>query len=190
MLRAVLIVAALVFAFQAIRVRRLLTSTLWLAGLSAIVSIIFYMLGARQVAVIELSIGAGLVTVLFVFAISVAGDDEVVPRSLIPMALAAGLPILAVVGLGFFAVTLNPASPAGAATEPTFTIALWDSRGLDVLVQMVLIFAGVLGLLGLLAEAKAPLQGSVAEAIMAQRDRDLLAVSQRAHDTEKEREIV
>jgi hypothetical protein len=66
---------------------------------------------------------------------------------------------------------------------------LWQQRGLDVLAQIVLIFAGVLGLLGLLAEARAPLDRSVAEAVMAQRDRDLLAVEQRAHDKEKEREI-
>jgi len=187
MLRAALIAAALVFAIQAIRDKRLLTSTLWLAGLSAIVSIIFYTLGARQVAVIELSIGAGLVTVLFVFAISVAGDEPLSARPLLPAALAWGLPILSVVMLGWFAVTLSPV-PVPAAEQP-FTAMLWQQRGLDVLVQIVLIFAGVLGLLGLLAEAKAPLDRSVAEAVMAQRDRDLLAVEQRAHDKEKEREI-
>ena len=189
MLRAALIAAALVFAIQAIRDKRLLTSTLWLAGLSAIVSIVFYMLGAQQVAVIELSIGAGLVTVLFVFAISVAGDEPIDTRPVEPTVLAWGLPILSVGLLGWLAVSLSPA-PAAAASEQAFTAMLWQQRGLDVLVQVVLIFAGVLGLLGLLAEVKAPLQGSVAEAVMAQRDRDLLAVGQRAHDKEKEREIV
>jgi Tfp pilus assembly protein PilV len=58
-----------------------------------------------------------------------------------------------------------------------------------VLAQVVLIFAGVLGLLGLLAEAKAPLEKSMAEAIIAQRNQDLLAIQQRVYDSEKERHI-
>jgi Tfp pilus assembly protein PilV len=50
---------------------------------------------------------------------------------------------------------------------------MWQARGLDVLVQMVLIFAGVLGLLGLLAESAAPLDHAVAKAVAAGRERDL-----------------
>ena len=53
---------------------------------------------------------------------------------------------------------------------------LWHQRGLDVLVQVVLIFSGVLGLLGLLAEVKPPLAGSAAEEISAERDRELQAM--------------
>jgi hypothetical protein len=48
----------------------------------------------------------------------------------------------------------------------------------------------VLGLLGLLAEAKAPLEKSVAEAIMAERDRELAEMQQRVHDVHREKEIV
>ncbi len=65
----------LICAFMAFRTPRLLISALWLAGCSAILSILLYLMGAYQVAVIELSVGAGLVTVLFVFAISIAGDE-------------------------------------------------------------------------------------------------------------------
>jgi len=52
---------------QAIRAKRLLAAALWLAGVSAAVATLMYSLGAYEVAVIELSVGAGLVTVLFVF---------------------------------------------------------------------------------------------------------------------------
>jgi hypothetical protein len=41
------------------------------------------------------------------------------------------------------------------------------------MVQVVLIFSGVLGLLGLLAEAKAPLEGSIAQEVAAHRDREM-----------------
>lgn len=44
---------------------------------------------------------------------------------------------------------------------------------MDVLVQIVLIFSGVLGLLGLLAEAKAPLKYPVAEEVAAKREQEL-----------------
>lgn len=183
-----LLIIAIIFAIQALRVTQLLRSTLWLAGLSAIVSIIFYMAGARQLAVIELSIGAGLVTVLFVFAISLAGDEPIPGKPLVPAVLAWALPIAAVALLGWLALSLSPT--VATAAEPSFTVALWQQRGLDVLVQVVLIFAGVLGLIGLLAEAKAPLDETMARAVMAERDRDLLAIQQRVYDQEKERDIV
>ena len=86
MLFGSLIIVILIFAVQAIRTKQLITSALWLAGVSALCSVLFFLFGAQLVAVIELSVGAGLVTVLFVFAISVAGDDAlnatpVPPRS-------------------------------------------------------------------------------------------------------------
>ena len=74
MSQLILIILSVIFAVQAIRAYRLLNSALWLAGVSALVSLIFYLMSATQVAVIELSVGAGLVTILFVFAISIAGS--------------------------------------------------------------------------------------------------------------------
>jgi len=72
MIYALLIAFTVLFAFLAIRAKRLIASALWLAVVSALLAVIFYSMGAQLVAVIELSIGAGLVTVLFVFAISIA----------------------------------------------------------------------------------------------------------------------
>jgi len=54
-------------AILAIRTKRLLISAIWLAVASALTAVMIYLLGAPQIAVIELSVGAGLVTVLFVF---------------------------------------------------------------------------------------------------------------------------
>ena len=67
---------ALVCAALAISAKRLLVSAIWLAGCSALVALLMYLLGAPEIAVIELSVGAGLVTVLFVFAINIAGDES------------------------------------------------------------------------------------------------------------------
>lgn len=195
-----LILAALVFAIQAIRAERLLFSAVWLAGVSALLALIFYQLGAHQVAVIELSVGAGLVTVLFVFAIGISGEDTIQLKPLIPKPLAWGLIILAVVLLGWLIlpsaqetadVQQNPSSiveisPSTVTTEEPVQTIIWEQRGLDVLVQVVLIFSGVLGLLGLLAESKGPLQKPVAEEVAAIRERELLALEEQVLQQEKE----
>lgn len=148
----ILIAGATICAFLAMRARQLIESALWLAGTSALVSIGLYALGAQTAAVIELSVGAGLVTVLFVFAISIAGDDALHERAFIPNWLAVAL-VLAFVGL--FAYMLLPMDTADAiASEATFATVVWDNRALDLLLQLVLIFAGVLCLLGLLVDEK------------------------------------
>jgi len=143
-------IAAVLCAFQALRTRQLLAAALWLACTSAIVAGLLYALGAHEVAVIELSVGAGLVTVLFVFGITIAGEETQEMRSLVPWALAGGL-ALALIGLvGWFVLPVPEASTAVA--EPSFSVMLWENRGLDMLVQIGLIFAGVMGILGILAE--------------------------------------
>jgi NADH:ubiquinone oxidoreductase subunit 6 (subunit J) len=147
-----LVAGIVVCAAMAIRAARLLTSALWLAGVSVITALTLYLIGAREVAVIELSVGAGLVTVLFVFAIAIAGEDAMHARPLIPRPLAWLLIVIAFTLLGFL---ILPASESrDSYSDATFTIVFWQARALDVLVQIALIFAGVLGVLGLLAEPK------------------------------------
>ncbi len=75
---------ALGCAIMAIIAKKLLSSAIWLAGTSALVALLIYLLGAPEVAVIELSVGAGLVTVLFVFAINIAGDEPIKLRAIPP----------------------------------------------------------------------------------------------------------
>ncbi len=153
MVELLLVIAAAACAIQAIRAERLLNAALWLAGASAFIAMIFYSMGAREVAIIELSVGAGLVTVLFVFAISVAGDESMEGRPAVPGALAAMLAGLCVIGLVWLLRDL--ATPT--ATSPnadTLTTVLWQERALDVLAQVALIFTGVIGMLGLLAEPR------------------------------------
>ena len=149
-LTALLMLGATLCAFQALRTKQLLSAALWLAGTSAFVACVLYMLGAYEVAVIELSVGAGLVTVLFVFGISIAGEDAMGNPSLIPWTIAGGL---ALVTMGLVAwLTLPAGDPVVTVSEPSFSVMLWEQRGLDMLVQIGLIFAGVLGILGILAD--------------------------------------
>jgi uncharacterized MnhB-related membrane protein len=149
-----LMATAIFCAFQAICARRLLVSALWLAAVSALVAIALYRLGAPEVAVIELSVGAGLVTILFVFAITIAGDEVMSLPEVIPRLLRWLLLVGIVAALGWFIRPVEQAAVLG--DEAPFTAVLWQARGLDVLVQIGLIFAGVMGILGLLSEQRVP----------------------------------
>jgi NADH:ubiquinone oxidoreductase subunit 6 (subunit J) len=177
MLSLLLIVVAVVFAFQAIRARGLIASALWLAGVSALTALVLYLYGAHQLAVIELSVGTGLVTVLFVLAINIAGDTALDAHLVVPLPLAIGVSLLFVLVLGWLVLAAMPA-PAAAPASTVFADVFWQGRGLDVLVQVVLIFSGVLGFLGLLAEVKAPLGGSLAESVTSGRDLELKALEE------------
>lgn len=158
MLPLALLIVAVLCAVQALRTARLLVAAIWLAGVSALVALLLYLIGAPEVAVIELSVGAGLVTVLFVFAISMAGEDITPLKSLIPGPLALALVGVAVIALIWLALPLVEHQPSG---EAAFGAVLWQNRGADVLVQLVLIFSGVLGMLGLLADDSRPATADV-----------------------------
>jgi NADH:ubiquinone oxidoreductase subunit 6 (subunit J) len=151
-LYAILVTGAGLCAFLAIRARQLIESALWLAGTSVLVSIALYALGAQTAAVIELSVGAGLVTVLFVFAISIAGDDALKERVFIRNRVAITLAVGFAVLLGWMVLPVDTAS--SIADETSFAVIVWDNRALDVLLQLVLIFTGVLCLLGLLMDER------------------------------------
>lgn len=174
-LTSFLVVVILIFAFQAIRAHSLIASALWLAADSALLALMFYMLGALLAAVIELSVGAGLVTVLFAFAIGIAGENYRVLRSNVPKIVSALL-VTAVLLLLFWFI--RPFEELIQVTQdpqllPNVSEVIWNQRGLDILIQIIVIFAGVLGLLGLLAEAKAPLEYPVAEEFALKRDKAL-----------------
>ena len=147
---AVFLLGAVLCAYRAIVAKRILSATIYLACISALVSGVIYLLGATQVAVMELSVGAGLVTVLLVYALSVVGDDALDPASIIPKPLAFGVVGLVVLLMGLMAY------PAIQTNLDKGSISLvnvvWQNRVLDVWIQIALIFSGVMGVLGLLSE--------------------------------------
>lgn len=150
-------IGALYCAYRVMRAERLLHVSLWLATASALVSVVLYLIGAPEVAVIELSVGAGLVTVLFVFAFSITGEITLDDLTLIPRPL---VWLLAGGAVGLLAWYTLPAAPGAAPVQAeqgmTFNRMLWEVRGLDVVAQAALIFAGVMGLMGLLSEGWSP----------------------------------
>jgi uncharacterized MnhB-related membrane protein len=164
-----LTIITLICAVQALRATSLLVSAAWLAGVSALTAIFIYSLGAPEAAVIELSVGAGLVTVIFVFAISVAGEEAIRAPALLRRPVAWVLGGAAILLLGRLLWPLASADPTtAAAAEASFGVTFWEQRGLDALVQVVLIFAGALTLLSLLGERPEQKETAVQETIATQ----------------------
>lgn len=154
MVYAVLVILAAACAVQALRMARLLPAALWLAGTSAAVSVALYLLGAVEVAVIELSVGAGLVTVLLVFAITMAGDEPTADGPVVPRRVALVLVGAAAALLLWLLIPLAVSAPAEAEAA-SFADVFWHARSADILAQVLLIFTGVLCLLGLLVDEAA-----------------------------------
>ncbi len=126
---------------------------LWLAGVSILVSLMLYAMDAPLVSVIELSVGVGLVTVIFVFAIGLAGELTHDLPSLIPRPLALALVLLAMASIGWL---VWPAAQAPVVEDTaTMRSVLWELRTVDIWVQIALILAGVLGILNLVADVPA-----------------------------------
>jgi len=145
----ILLIALAVCGFFAIRATRLLQSAVWLAVASALTSIILYQQGATQAAVIELSVGAGLVFILFVFAINLAPSPEAGGGTGVPALVAFTFVGLAMVLLAELAWPRSTAAAAAAAAP--LSVVLWQDRLLDLVVQVVLLFSGALTVAGLLA---------------------------------------
>jgi NADH:ubiquinone oxidoreductase subunit 6 (subunit J) len=143
---SVLVIFVTFCAVKAVRALKLLNSALWLAGVSAGVTLMLFLIGAPQIAVIELSLSLGLVTVLLVFAISMVGANS---PDLPVRGRTAWLLVLPMLLL--LAALILPALPVPPeAEEDAFSTVLWEGRQVDVLAQIALIFAGVMGMLRLL----------------------------------------
>jgi NADH:ubiquinone oxidoreductase subunit 6 (subunit J) len=156
MITFLLTIGLILCALQAVRAGPLPLAALWLAGASAFTALILYSLAAREVAVIELSVGAGLVTILLVYSINLAGFDGAHLKPLVPRWLAG----LLVIGVALLLLWFSLASlPPPANPDPaSFVTTLWVDRELDAVLQIVLIFTTTLTVLGLLATQRQPVR--------------------------------
>jgi uncharacterized MnhB-related membrane protein len=145
-----LVVGCCFCAYRTMIAKDILSAAMFLACTSALTAALLFQLGATQVAVIELSVGAGLVTVLMVYAISVVGKDVSDPKSIVPPIFAVIICLAATGIVVFVSLPLMPGIITRVAQPLIDT--LWKGRVLDVWIQVVLLFAGVMGILGLLTD--------------------------------------
>lgn len=153
LLHVALFIGVICCAVMAVRSRPL-SAALWLAALSALTAILLYLYGAPEVAVIELSVGAGLITVLLAFAISMA-EDESMPATFVPRPVAWVL-ILTACGLLLWLILPELPAVQVMVQDAPFFVQVWENRLLDLLVQITIIISGVIGVLSLLGETRAP----------------------------------
>ena len=156
-----LVISALV----TVMIRDLLKAAIALAVLSAILTVILFMLKATLAAVFELSVCAGLITVVFVSTISMTKlrtKEQIAQHReerrkrfrLLPVVVialfSAGV-ALVLPHLGSIIPTTVP--QVSAVAEAT---VFWNQRQADLLGQIVIVLAGVFGVLIFFKEGEKP----------------------------------
>lgn len=135
-----------VFAVLAVILSDMLKSILSLTIASVSLAVYFYLLGAPYAAVFEAIVAAGLITVLFLFTVSLA-DTRAVERLEDRKATLVGVFALAFVAIVAF-LWVSYVGALGVAPQSNFGDigdALWIGRSVDVLAVTILIFIGVIG---------------------------------------------
>jgi NADH-quinone oxidoreductase subunit J len=137
----------------------LMRSVLGLAATSVFVTLLMFMLGANLAAVFELSVCAGLITVVFVSTVAMtqpAPRAELLDKTRKRLRRYWYLPLILVAAgtaLAFLTVDMPLITPPPAA-EAEVKELLWKSRQTDLLGQVVVLLAGVMGVIVLFKERK------------------------------------
>lgn len=152
----VLLTLFLVGALWCVLRGSLLRAAIALAVTSTFLTLLMFRLGAPLAAVFELSVCAGLITVVFVSAISLTKPQshaEEIAAARPRIARYWPLPVLvalALAALWLFPPTLaRPLPPTFA--EPAIRYLLWIGRQADVLGQALALFTGIIGIIVLFA---------------------------------------
>jgi NADH:ubiquinone oxidoreductase subunit 6 (subunit J) len=135
-----LMIGLIAFSIMAVLSRDLLRSAISLAVASVFLALIFFQMNAVYVGVFEVSVVAGLITVLFITAIALTRSDGDVVESKRHL-LVFPLFFIALAVIDFPSI-INPESG-------TFGQVLWNQRTFDLVGQIGVIFAGVLAVLAL-----------------------------------------
>ncbi|MBM3305858.1 MAG: DUF4040 domain-containing protein, partial [Candidatus Aminicenantes bacterium] len=146
-----LLVGLVLFSVLAIVLRDLLKAAISLAVASLLLGIVFFRMNAPYAGVFEISVVAGLITVLFILTIALTNAGEEVRESRIvrwvfPLFFLAFIVIDALVMKGL--LQKIPALPS-APEIGTFGDVLWKGRTLDLVGQIAVILAGVFAVLAL-----------------------------------------
>ncbi len=145
-----LLIGLVAFSILAVLSRDLLKSAIYLAVASIFLALIFFMMNAVYAGVFEVSVVAGLITVLFITAIALTRNDGDVSESkrhlvIFPLFFAG----LAVIDILVMKKLLGQIPAIVGSESGTFSEMLWNKRTFDLIGQIGAIFAGVLAVLAL-----------------------------------------
>jgi len=155
-----LMIGLVTFSILSVLIQDLLKAAISLAAASIFLAVIFFRMNAAYAGVFEVSVVAGLITVLFITAIALTRGDEKVRESKYHL-LVFPLFFLALIAIDIL-VMKNLLGRIPAVTSPetgTFGEILWQQRSFDLIGQIGVIFAGVLAVLALFRSRSKPQQG-------------------------------
>jgi NADH-quinone oxidoreductase subunit J len=150
-IQILLLSGLVIFSILAILLKDLLKAALSLAVASLFLGIVFFRLGAPYAGVFEISVVAGLITVLFALTVALTKKDSEVQEARLTRLV---FPLFFVIFLIIDALVMKsllqqiPALPAGPETGSLGEV-LWKSRTFDLVAQLGVILVGVLAVLAL-----------------------------------------
>lgn len=153
----IILISLISAALWTVMTRSLLRSAIGLALTSAILTIVMFQLGAPLAGVFELSVCAGLISVVFISAISLTHPmtrKEIIEHMRDRLTRFWYLPfIIVVIGLMFTFknIKLDVKLPA-PETISDVRYELWNLRPLDIIGQILIILAGIFGVVLLFKE--------------------------------------
>ncbi len=155
----VLLVIMTLSALWSVMTSLFLRATIALALTSVILTIIMFRLGAPLAAVFELSVCAGLISVIFISVISLTQNlplKEQLARRQNRIGRFRYLPLLllaAAAGLFFVRIPLNLTLPWPGAM-PDVRQVMWEARRFDIFGQIMVLLAGAFGVIILFKGSK------------------------------------
>lgn len=156
-LNIILMAAMLLGALATVMLRQLVKAAIALAFTSMVLCLIMFKLNAPWAAVFELSVCAGLITVVFISAISLvkpASEEEQAAHVRFKVRRYFLLPII-LLGLGVGLSSLHPTPlplPLPDLAHTDMREVLWGQRALDLLGQILVLLAGAWGVVILFKE--------------------------------------
>jgi len=155
-----LLIGLVVFSILAVLLQDLLKAAISLAAASIFLAIVFFRMNAAYAGVFELSVVAGLITVLFITAIALTRSEDPLRegkfhRLLFPLFFLA----LVVIDVLVMKSLLGRIPALTSPEAGTFGEVLWKERSFDLIGQIGVIFAGVLAVLALFRPSGKSSQG-------------------------------
>jgi NADH:ubiquinone oxidoreductase subunit 6 (subunit J) len=153
-------IGLVVFSIVSVLIHDLLKAAISLAVASIFLAIIFFRMNAAYAGVFEVSVVAGLITVLFITAIALTRSDEKVRESkyhlfVFPLFFL----VLIIIDIMVMKNLLGKIPAISSSETGTFGEVLWKERSFDLIGQIGVIFAGVLAVLALFRSRIKPQQG-------------------------------
>lgn len=153
----ILLIVLLAFAIGCVYSTRLIFSAVSLAAASVVTTLLMFRLNSPFAAVFELSVCAGLITVIFISVISMVKPlikEEIDVRKRARSPKYVYLPVLLLISgllLLQIPVLMNFKLPEIAAKMDVRTL-IWNERHADLIAQVIIFIAGAFGIIVLFKE--------------------------------------